>query len=296
MEIIGEEAHRMLAYVEAVNRQGYSLREDEFVAYAKGWEREATTRGGANSLAAQYIALTQTASLAFWGSGPRELEPMLDYLCRLRWVTKSSGTVGITMLGKAVLREANSPLPASDVASTLEVVIDPENPFAYAQLMSRIASFEECMIVDPYLDVDQLITLASFSSVTRILTGDSKLKKLKPMYELVLQKAPQLGVRWMKQGSLHDRYAIPGEGHVYMLGSSLNSIATRFGVATTFELSTSKLIANQYDSLWQSASPLLTDAERATVARSGLTVTGVPGPASEDPAVTTPPTQAPEVP
>lgn len=50
--------------------------------------------------------------------------------------------VDITPLGKAVLRKANAPLPDSDVSSTVEVIIDPNNPFVYAQLMGRIGGFE----------------------------------------------------------------------------------------------------------------------------------------------------------
>lgn len=45
MEIIGDTAHRMLAYVEAVNRQGYHLTVKEFEAYASGWEPSVTTVG-----------------------------------------------------------------------------------------------------------------------------------------------------------------------------------------------------------------------------------------------------------
>lgn len=296
MEIIGDDAHRMLAYVEAVNRQGYHLTVKEFEAYASGWEPTVTMVGGGSELGKSLSNLQRVAAWAFYGDAQRETEPMIDYLCRLMWLSKRAGRVQITDLGKAVLREANSPLPDSDTGSTLEVVIDPDNPFAYAQLMAKITGFEECMIVDPYLDVDQLITLAGFGSVTRILTGNGKLKRLKPMYELVLHKAPHLDVRWMQQSELHDRYAIPVSGHVYMLGSSLNSIANRFGVATTFESSTSKLIAAQYDSRWGSATPLLTEAERGAAGGAGLQITGVAGPVSEDPDLPTSPTQEPEVP
>lgn len=36
-----------------------------------------------------------------------------------------------------------------------------------------------------------------------------------------------------------------------MLGSSLNSIAKRFGVATTLEESSSRLISDNYESIWR---------------------------------------------
>jgi hypothetical protein len=270
MEIIGEKAHRALAYVEAVNRQGYSLTKDEFTAYAKGWEQEVTLSGGISELASTYITLTRQASLTL-GGGRRVLEPMLDYLCRLRWVVTTDGRVGITALGKAVLREANSPLPASDVGSTLEVVIDPENPFAYAQLMSRIASFEECLVVDPYLDQDQLLTLATFPTVTRILTSNKNSKSKKPVFGIVLGSAPHLEVRMAEEKLLHDRIVIPSDGNALMLGSSLNAITRRFGVATPLEETSSRLIREEYNKIWAAANVV----ERASnEQKGGLTLRG----------------------
>lgn len=253
----------MLAYVEAVRRQGYPLRIPEFTAYANQWDQKITYAGVDTELMRAMEQMKSMASMAFIGNGRRQVEPMIDYLVRVKWLSKEEGRVDITALGKAVLREANAPLPDSDVGSTLEVVIDPADPFAYAQLMSKITGFDSCMIVDPYLDGEQLMTLAGFGSVTRILTGDRKLGKLKPLFGILVDKAPHLDVRWMEQSTLHDRYAIPGHGHVYMLGSSLNTIAKRFGVATTFEPSTSKLISEQYDALWEKAQPLLNEEEVA---------------------------------
>lgn len=117
--------------------------------------------------------------------------------------------------------------------------------------MAKITSLGDCLIVDPYLDEQQLLTPAGFPNVTRILTGDKNLKAKGPVFGLVLQAAPHLEIRTVKQGELHDRFAIPAEGSVYMLGSSLNSIAKRFGVATTLEESSSRLISDNYETTWK---------------------------------------------
>jgi hypothetical protein len=177
-------------------------------------------------------------------------ETMTAYLLRLGWIKQDVNVFTPTNLGLAILREANSPLPNSDVGSTLEIVIDPSNPFAYAQLMAKITSLGDCLIVDPYLDEQQLLTLAGFTNVTRILTGDKNRKANGPVFGLVLQAAPHLEVRTVKQGELHDRFAIPAHGSVYVLGSSLNSIAKRFGVVTTLEESSSRLISDNYKTTW----------------------------------------------
>lgn len=272
MEIIGESAHRMLAYVEAVNRQNHPLTEGEFVAYADGWDQKVTVSGGATTLAATYASLQSAATFALWGSGRREVEPLLSYLVRLKWMVTDGSHVDITKLGKAVLREANSPLPASDVGSTLEVIIDPDNPFAYAQLMARIGSFDACMVVDPYLEQDQLLTLATFPSVRRILTSNNNSKRKAPAFAVVLSSAPHLELRMVEQKVLHDRIVMPSEGSALMLGSSLNSITRRFGVATPLEESSSRMILKHYEEIWSGAVPVEGAPAESAPAVTGATV------------------------
>lgn len=254
MEIVGESAHRLLMYVEAVRRQGHVLRKAEFEAYAASWQPKVTKPVDWNALRLLDEMDEVTAESVL--GRRRTVEPMLDFMVRVHWMTSLAGEVDITPLGRAVLREANSPLPGSDTGSTVEVVIDPSDPFAYAQLMSKITSFASCMIVDPYLDVEQLLTLANFHTVTRVLTGTAKLKQISPVFGVMAEKVPHLAVRSLKQSELHDRFIIPAEGSVYMLGSSLNSITKRFGVATTLESSSSNLIASHYEQLWARADPV----------------------------------------
>lgn len=241
-------------YVEAVRRQGHTLRQAEFEAYAAGWQPKITKPMDWSSLRLLSEMDEETAESVL--GRRRVVEPMLDFMVRVRWMTLRAGELDITPLGRAVLREANAPLPESDTGSTVEVVIDPKDPFAYAQLMSKITSLDSCMVIDPYLDVDQLLTLANFNTVTRVLTGTSKLKQIAPVFALLHEKVPHLALRSLKQSELHDRFIIPERGSVYMLGSSLNSITKRFGVATTLEASSSKLISRHYGTLWEKADPL----------------------------------------
>ncbi|NKX56759.1 hypothetical protein [Arthrobacter mobilis] len=186
MEIVGESAHRVLAYIEAMNRQGCPLTGAQVDAYAQGWAPIRTITG----LSAYRLYLDDLKSMDL----DTVIEKMTAYLLRLGWIRQEKDSVVTpTRLGLAVLREANSPKPDSDAGSTLEVVIDPLNPFAYAQLMAKITSLGDCFIVDPYLDEQQLLTLAGFPNVTRILTGDKNLKAKGPVFALVLQAAPASG-------------------------------------------------------------------------------------------------------
>lgn len=257
MEIIGEPAHRVLAYIEAMKRQGSPVTVGLVEAYADGWSPVRTLVGFAG-----HRAFLDDADESV-------IERMASYLMRVGWAELGEDrTMVLTRLGLAVLREANSPHPGSDAESTLEVVIDPINPFAYAQLMSKIGSFERCMIVDPYLDQDQLLTLATFPTVTRILTSNKRSKNNKPVFAIVLGSAPHLELRMADEKALHDRIVIPSRGSALMLGSSLNSIARKFGVATPLEEASSRLIRDHYDGLWSGAA--VVERERRQP-ESGLT-------------------------
>jgi hypothetical protein len=273
MEIIGDTAHRMLAYVEAVNRQGYHLTVKEFEAYASGWEPSVTTVGTGSEFGYTLANIQRVAAFALYGDARRETESMIDYLCRLMWLSRRAGRVEITPLGKAVLREANTPVPDSDAGSTVEVILDPTNPFAYAQLMAKISELEGCLIVDPYLDQEQLLVIATIQNVTRVLTGNKGLKAKGPVFGLLLDAAPHLEIRTLEQGKLHDRYALPESGSAHVLGSSLNSIARRFGVVTTLEPDSSKLIIDHYNELWSESVPIDRVKTRKP-AKEGLSLEG----------------------
>src|SRR4051812_44181203 len=59
MEIIGESAHRVLAYIEAMNRQGCPLAEAQVDAYAEGWAPIRTIFG----LSAYRLSLEDLSSM-----------------------------------------------------------------------------------------------------------------------------------------------------------------------------------------------------------------------------------------
>lgn len=265
MEIMNEDAHRLLTYVEAARRQGHALTEDEFQAYANGWEQMIVFSAGDPLLTSSYETYRRLMD-ATSPASQRRRETIIEFLYRVRWLDKSGGGIDITPLGKAILREANAPLPDSATASTLEVVINPTDPFAYAQLIMKIAGLGDCLVVDPYLDSQQLITLARVQNVSRILTSDYGLKDKSSEFGVLLDAAPHLSLRTLGGKKLHDRLLIPNYGSVYALGSSLNSIARRFGVVTTLEESSSDLIRRHYDNLWSEGLIL----ERNAVSEEGV--------------------------
>lgn len=260
MHIMGKSAHRTLTYIEAMQRQGCPLTRAQVAAYALGSDPIETITGhSAWELSLDFLSRDTVT------------EDMLTYLIRLGWVQESDAMITPTTLGIAVLREAHAPLVDSDAGSTMEVIIDPKKPFAYAQLMARISTLKTCLIVDPYLDKDELITLGRFTNVTRILTGDKDLKDKRHIFGVILNEAPHLQVRTVSQGVLHDRFAIPAHGEAYMLGSSLNSIAKRFGVVTTLEASSSKAILDNYEAIWRGGREVARSKSQPDRSRGGST-------------------------
>lgn len=84
-------------------------------------------------------------------------EPFDRFLARLQWIDVSDGTVRLTLLGRAVLEDASS--AEVENGSAIEVLIDPSNQFAYAQVMNKIAQVGESLVVDPYLNAETAIDL-----------------------------------------------------------------------------------------------------------------------------------------
>lgn len=74
MEIIGESAHRMLAYVEAVRIQGHTRFQMEFKAYSSGWDQKFTLSPRDAELADLTANVGRMASVAV-GNGRKQLEP-----------------------------------------------------------------------------------------------------------------------------------------------------------------------------------------------------------------------------
>src|SRR3954468_18850312 len=108
---------RALTYVAAVANQGYELSYTEFERYVSMPIPELRPPWGAGTRALEVA------------DPPADAEPVLDWLVRLGWLSRHDGTVGITPLGRAVLRaieqrELTTELPP-------EVALTSDEPFAY---------------------------------------------------------------------------------------------------------------------------------------------------------------------
>lgn len=253
MKIIDDISRLVLAYIAAVEKRGGRLSVEALNAYGDQPERiEFNDMYGVQAGRGVLV----TAQISREDDEPWVGDERFDrFFARLHWIDVNDEIVTLTQLGRAVLAEASS--PEVEEGSAIEVLIDPSSQFAYAQVMNKIAQVGECLVVDPYLNAESAIDLGQMDSVTRVLTGDRNIKKLRGQFGIIMRARPDFEIRYAEQGTLHDRYVIPLEGKVHVLGSSLNSIAHRQGVITSLEHLGSQFISEAYEEIWRDASRLV---------------------------------------
>ena len=152
MEIANPHTHRLLAYIAAVNDQGASLPVELADEYGKEAERAyiQETQPAVAGLA-MVVARMQEAI-----GGRMRLESWVGYLERLGWAMRDTAdgeqSVVVTRLGRAVLRH----LEQSEVSpeSAVGIAVKADDPLSYAQVIGRIASHQDALLVDAYLDAD----------------------------------------------------------------------------------------------------------------------------------------------
>ncbi|WP_455834243.1 hypothetical protein [Pseudarthrobacter siccitolerans] len=257
MMLIDDLSHLVLSYIAAIEKRGGRLSVEALNAYGQQPERIVFNDmyGGETGRGVLVTAQTSSVTDEPWISD----ESFGSFLERLRWIEVTDETVHLTSLGKAVLEEADS--ATDEGGSAIEVLIDPSNQFAYAQVMNRIAQVGESLVVDPYLNAETAIDLGQMESVKRVLTGNRNISKLRGRFGIIMRARADFEIRYMDQKSLHDRYVISNAGSVTVLGSSLNSIAHRQGVITPLDKMGSKFISEAYEELWQRASSLREESE-----------------------------------
>lgn len=135
MEIVSEHVHRVLAYVEALNRHGAKPRRDVVNAFAERPDRKGPRRSTAAQRAIDHFLV---ASLSQWKFDTLdEGEAFTQYLDRLGWIERTE-EVELTPVGRALLKALNSPVLDEAASDVFEIVLEPNDPFAYAQALGAL--------------------------------------------------------------------------------------------------------------------------------------------------------------
>lgn len=249
MEIADEVAHRALTYVAAIRDADYRLSKEEFERYASAPSR-GVTRSPEGLLALEHAQKGLMSSLV--GRVTEDRESVLDWLARLRWLQTTGTGVGITALGRTVLRVLDERAIAPEAA--VVVLSDDQTPLAYAQVVGRISQAGEAMLVDPYFGLESILAILNWTEVSRILIGTrASLAELATAFDSFPdEQRPELHV----SDRIHDRYVIPKSGSVEMLGTSLSGVGKKFTAMTRVHPPGSDAIRAAYESIWSEATPL----------------------------------------
>ncbi|MGP5581711.1 hypothetical protein ACTXOF_14455 [Glutamicibacter arilaitensis] len=247
MEIVNERTHRILGYIAIANRQGVHITAPDVNAY-----------GNNPDLRIKKISsITDMLQSSIWGTSPRyeKAETYSQYLVRVRWATDSTDGIKLTKLGKAILKDLNSPKIDPAETGIVEVILDPEDPFAYASALGVISSVENALLIDPYLRLDGLQDIVEFDNVERILVRENISKQESSVLSHAIGALAKDGknISIGKARDLHDRYVIPAEGNIVMLGTSLNGIGKKISTVTTIGDGPSELLREHYEEVWKKA-------------------------------------------
>jgi len=248
VEIVDQHTHRVLAYVDALNRHGVKPPFAVIDAFANAPDRRSKTVGGLQS-----ATMSRWADILSGVSVPDET--FCEYLLRVQWITGSVDAFELTPHGRALLKALNAPALEETTADVFEIVLNPENPFAYAQALGALGSARRALLVEPYFRLEQLMDIAEQDNIERVLVGPNLKSREYDVLATGLAALPEtreLTVR--KATALHDRYLIPSdEGGVLMLGISLGGIGKKVSTMTTLGEEASMALRATYEAIWAEA-------------------------------------------
>ena len=264
MELLTDRQLRLLGFVGACNGSGYRPLPKEVQTWLDSPGARAPVTKFQDYFTAQVFRSFGSVFAAVPGTG----ETDVAHAVRMFWIADEERLL-LTTLGRALLRASlrqQETQTSSDV-----VVLDREDPLAYAMLIGRLASFGAATLVDPYLRLEQLHDLVTQTQLARVLIS----KQYKDSRDVRAGMAIYLGgasreiqVRCSSDPDVHDRMVLTAEGGVHLLGHSLNGIDS--GVASTLliELPSAAAAgqAAKVDQWWKAADILEPTADPPSLA------------------------------
>lgn len=252
VNIVDEDTHRVLAYVDALNRHGVGPARALVNQFAADPDQKVRMDGGLRGL--QQLRMVASA----FAERVVPDETFCQYMARVGWIGEDIDAVELTPIGRALLKALNSPVLEEGTADVFEIVLDPDNPFAYAQALHGMSSVSDALLVEPYFRLQQLMDVAEFDNIVRVMVG-SRLKSAE--YELLATGLASLPnervIEVRKAADLHDRYLIPArEGSALMLGASLGGIGKKVSTMTTLGQLATQALRDAHERLWHEAEPI----------------------------------------
>lgn len=148
-------------------------------------------------------------------------ESPVEHMESIGWVRAVNGAAKLTDLGQALLRAADT----EDQSQSQVVVLDNENPLAYASLVAELSDVGDALLIDPYLDVEHLIDLEKYTGINRtLISARHSESKRGTRIKMLQEKRSDDGIEVRVADELHDRIVVSEDGKVWTLGMSLNGV------------------------------------------------------------------------
>lgn len=189
-------------------------------------------------------------------------ETPVDHLVRIGWLTEiprgeSFSGLRVSDLGRALLADAEEGDAADEDDQV--VVLGADDPLAYPTLIGQLSESGSGLLVDPYLQVDQLHHVVGRTEVDRILvSGKSHWKGDRTKMAIYLESVKERSVEVRSSINLHDRYLVPDAGPLLMLGASLNGVGRNTTVLTVLPDAAAEAIKRECQRLWEDSEPVAT--------------------------------------
>jgi hypothetical protein len=182
-------------------------------------------------------------------------ESFTTYLQRVGWLGSDGEHIALTALGAIVLRELDQREVQSDVP--LQVVLNAEDPLAYARVVERYATHGEALLVDAYFRLDDLMYILNQTQVTRLLTGTKPRKegraRVAGLATAISRQKIGRPFAMRTTDEIHDRFFIPTTGPVESVGTSLSGVGKRFSMMVTIEPPVADAIRTGMEGVWDRA-------------------------------------------
>lgn len=287
MELADPTAHRGLAYVAAMRRQGYVMTVEEFEAYIARpglLPGKPGTPGTPDhvvrttkldralvNIAAQALqptlrTLTASVQTALDvrerhiegtpGTPDAPAETVIEWLGRLRWLRVEDAQVRTTALGDAVLRHLEQASLEEEIP--VSVLLDQGDELAEARVMAQIAELGPCAVVDRFFSFTSLLPIVYSTQVEQVLTGTGDQGKLTGLKVALRDLSIDRPFAIRKSDVFHDRFLIPHTGPVWLLGTSLTGLGRRLSVMVRMDDETmSNAIRLAFRNAWEDADPVV---------------------------------------
>lgn len=283
LELTDETAHRALAYVAAVQRQGYVMTVEELEVYIARPGQRPGTPGTPGDPERRVVTTQFDRALANWlqsafqpairglsesiarglqteervipgtpGIPGEPAESVGEWLSRLRWLQVDDGRVRTTQLGEALLAHLEQASLEEEIP--VGVVLDQGDELAEARVVQQIAEIGPCAVVDRFFSMDSLLPVLYSTQVEAVLMGSDAGGKLAGVETALRRLTVERPFEVRKSDVFHDRFVIPPHGPVWALGTSLTGLSRRLSIMVRIDDETmSSAIRRTFGEVWEAA-------------------------------------------